>query len=65
MCGLCRRTLLAGERFRHWHEQDRIGTRPVCMLCEAQAKRTGWERAPTEIQREGAVAGRWTVRLVA
>lgn len=65
MCGLCRRTLLTGERFRHWHAEHRVGTRAVCMLCEPEARRAGWKRASAEIQREGATGTRWSVRLVA
>ena len=35
MCALCRRNLLAGERFRHWEPQgERNGERAVCSLCE-------------------------------
>jgi hypothetical protein len=66
MCALCRRNLLAGERFRHWEPQgERNGERAVCSLCEPEATREGWLRSERAPQREGADGLHWTVRLVA
>jgi len=67
LCALCRRNLLAGERFRYWRNVDaRPAARVVCMLCEPQAHRDGWLRAAErESERENAVGLRGTVRLVA
>jgi hypothetical protein len=49
MCHVCRRTLLAGERYRTWHWQRRDHS--VCVVCEPVAQRGGavrvvdaWER---------------------
>jgi hypothetical protein len=65
VCGLCRRNLLAGERFRYWRSVDeRHVARIVCHLCEPDANRAGWERTERQ-QRENAVGLRGTVRLVA
>lgn len=63
MCAVCRRHLLAGERYRHWSEADRPG-RPVCGLCEAEAARVGWVRESRELKRERATGLRLSVRLV-
>lgn len=65
VCALCRRNLLAGERFRYWRGVDeRQVARIVCHLCEPVANRGGWERTE-RAQRENAVGLRGTVRLVA
>jgi hypothetical protein len=65
VCALCRRNLLAGERFRYWRSIDeRQVARIVCELCEPVANRGGWERTDRQ-QRENAVGLRGTVRLVA
>jgi hypothetical protein len=66
MCTLCRRNLLAGERFRLWEggSPQRTG-RPVCGLCEPAAKREGWLRAVSSQERENANGLRGSVRLVA
>ncbi len=65
MCSLCRRNLLAGERYRRWEPEPGRGGRPVCSLCEPEAARAGWARADGEPLREGAAGLRWTARKVA
>jgi hypothetical protein len=66
LCTLCRRNLLAGERFRYWRNaRERDASRVVCHLCEPSAARGGWQRLEREHQRENAVGLRGTVRLVA
>jgi hypothetical protein len=66
LCTLCRRNLLAGERFRYWRNaRERHASRVVCHLCEPSAVRGGWQRLEREHQRENAVGLRGTVRLVA
>lgn len=40
MCHVCRRSLLAGERFRIWRGNRR--ERTVCAVCEPSARRAGW-----------------------
>jgi len=39
MCQLCRRTLLAGERYRTWHWERRDHV--VCAVCEPAARNAG------------------------
>jgi hypothetical protein len=67
LCALCRRNLLAGERFRYWRNVEaRQAARVVCSLCEGEAHRGGWARAAErDVERENAVGLRGTVRLVA
>jgi hypothetical protein len=66
MCAVCRRNLLAGERFRYWRlRHDRPSGRVVCFLCEAEASREGWLRDPQHSSHENAVGLRNTVRRVA
>jgi hypothetical protein len=65
LCALCRRNLLAGERFRYWENgEERYAARVVCHLCEPVATRDGWSRTDRH-ERENAVGLRGTVRLVA
>ncbi len=65
LCALCRRNLLAGERFRYWQNaEERQVARVVCHLCEPTATRDGWSRTERH-ERENAVGLRGTVRLVA
>jgi hypothetical protein len=65
LCTLCRRNLLAGERFRYWERvEERRIARAVCHLCEPAATRDGWSRTDRH-ERENAVGLRGTVRLVA
>lgn len=67
LCTLCRRNLLAGERYRYWRSAgDRPLARVVCSLCEPEARRDGWLHAvERESAQENAVGLRGTVRLVA
>jgi hypothetical protein len=39
MCHVCRRTLLAGERYRTWRFQRR--DRTVCVVCEPVVRSDG------------------------
>ena len=39
MCQICRRTLLAGERYRTWRWARRDQT--VCAVCEREARAAG------------------------
>jgi hypothetical protein len=39
MCHVCRRTLLAGERYRTWRWARR--DQPVCAVCEPVARAAG------------------------
>ncbi|HEU4448501.1 MAG TPA: hypothetical protein VFR63_00795 [Gaiellaceae bacterium] len=65
LCALCRRNLLAGERFRFWRSAERRpASRVVCHLCEPSAARGGWERTE-RADRENSVGLRGTVRRVA
>jgi hypothetical protein len=42
MCQICRRTLLAGERYRTWRWARRDQT--VCAVCEPEAREAGGVR---------------------
>jgi hypothetical protein len=69
MCALCRRNLLAGERYRHWDGADEAeqprSARPVCFLCEDEAARTGWVRSERFVPMRESVMGLGaTVRTV-
>jgi hypothetical protein len=66
MCALCRRNLLAGERYRHWEPgEGERAERAVCGLCEPEARDAGWVRSAVPARREPAAGLRLTVRLVA
>jgi hypothetical protein len=66
MCAVCRRNLLAGERFRYWHAgAGRMPARVVCSLCEGEAARGGWFRSARRAASENAVGLRNSVRRVA
>jgi hypothetical protein len=65
MCTLCRRNLLAGERYRRFEPVTGKAIGPVCSLCEPRALLEGWARVDTEPSREGAGGPSATVRLVA
>jgi hypothetical protein len=80
MCALCRRNLLAGERYRLWQgDPDRqrarddgapapLGAsppRPVCGLCEPDAGQAGLVRAVERVRQEPPAGASGTVRLVA
>ena len=65
LCALCRRNLLAGERFRYWENaEERHVARVVCHLCEPTATRDGGARTDIH-ERENAVVLCGTVRLFA
>jgi hypothetical protein len=40
MCHVCRRSLLAGERYRTWRYARRDAA--VCAVCEPLARSEGW-----------------------
>jgi hypothetical protein len=63
MCHVCRRTLLAGERFRTWRGDRR--DQPVCVICEPAAQEAGWVRVVDahEVVRVGGLSQ--SVRRVA
>ncbi len=42
MCHVCRRGLLAGERYRTWRGARR--DQAVCAVCEPAAQALGWVR---------------------
>lgn len=66
MCAVCRRNLLAGERFRYWQAgEDRMPVRVVCNLCEGKAARGGWLCSARQPAYENAVGLRNSVRRVA
>jgi hypothetical protein len=66
MCAVCRRNLLAGERFRYWRARlDRPSGRVVCFLCEREAIREGWLRDDQRASHENAMGLRNSVRRVA
>ncbi|MGH3024674.1 MAG: hypothetical protein ACRDNI_13530 [Gaiellaceae bacterium] len=65
LCALCRRNLLAGERFRFWQSAEvRPVSRVVCHLCEPSAAHGGWQRTE-RVDRQNSVGLRGTVRRVA
>lgn len=49
MCQVCRRTLLAGERFRTWRWARRDQT--VCAVCEPAARDAGAVRVVDAFER--------------
>jgi hypothetical protein len=49
MCHVCRRTLLAGERFRTWRWARRDQT--VCMVCEPVFREHGAVRVVDDYER--------------
>jgi hypothetical protein len=66
MCALCRRNLLAGERFRYWRTgAGRTPGRVVCFLCEREAALGGWQRSDRLGGAENAIGLRASVRRVA
>ena len=67
MCAVCRRNLLAGESFRHWQvrRHEGPGGRIVCLLCEGEAAREGWQRSGDPLRHENATGLRGSVRRVA
>jgi hypothetical protein len=67
MCALCRRNLLAGERFRLWRSPNpaKPAARTVCALCEPGAGRDGWVRAAERVELERPAGPSGSVKLVA
>jgi hypothetical protein len=67
MCAVCRRNLLAGESFRYWQvrRHEGPGGRIVCLLCERDAAREGWQRSGDPLRHENATGLRGSVRRVA
>jgi hypothetical protein len=65
-CTLCRRNLMAGERFRLWTPSGRrtVAT-AVCGLCESHARSEGWSRENGPAARESAIGLRGSVRRAA
>ena len=63
MCHVCRRSLLAGERFRVWRGARRDQT--VCAVCEPEARRAGWIRTVDSFASVSATGLSGTVRRVA
>ena len=51
MCHLCRRTLLAGERFRVWRGERR--DQAVCVPCEPAARDAGLEERMDDVNPNG------------
>jgi hypothetical protein len=63
ICHLCRRSLLAGERFRIWRGERR--DQAVCLVCEPAARGAGWLRVADAFERVSANGLTGTVRRVA
>jgi hypothetical protein len=63
MCHVCRRGLLAGERFRTWRGARR--DQPVCAVCEPVARELGWVRVVDAYERVRVTGLTPTVRRVA
>jgi hypothetical protein len=49
MCHVCRRTLLAGERYRTWRWRRR--DRTVCVVCEPDVRAAGAVRIGEDYER--------------
>ena len=62
MCQICRRNLLAGERFRRWRFGGRDST--VCVVCEPGAREAGWVPVAERYERESVNGLSGTVRRV-
>ena len=63
MCQVCRRTLLAGERYRTWRWARRDQT--VCVVCEPVAREAGAVRVVDAYECVRATGLTPTVRRVA
>ena len=63
MCQVCRRTLLAGERYRTWRWQRRDAT--VCVVCEPAAREAGAVRVVDGYERVRVTGLTQSVRRVA
>jgi hypothetical protein len=63
MCHMCRRSLLAGERFRTWRDARR--DQPVCGVCEPAARAAGWVRVVDTYERVSVGGLKPSVRRLA
>jgi hypothetical protein len=63
MCQVCRRTLLAGERYRTWRFERRDQT--VCVVCEPLVDGAGGVRVVDAYERVRVTGLTRTVRRVA
>ena len=63
MCHICRRTLLAGERYRTWRWQRRDHS--VCVVCEPAARDGGAVRVVDAYERVRVTGLTQSVRRVA
>jgi hypothetical protein len=63
MCQVCRRSLLAGERYRTWRYARRDAT--VCAVCEPVARADGWVRVVDAYENVRVTGLTQTVRRVA
>ena len=54
-CGICRRSLLTGERPILFADPRTGGIVEVCPLCEERAERNNWQRQDTEAAPVAAV----------
>jgi hypothetical protein len=63
MCHICRRSLLAGERYQTWRGERR--NPPVCTVCEPAARAAGWVRVVDTYERVSVGGLRVSVRRVA
>jgi len=63
MCQVCRRTLLAGERYRTWRWGRRDHT--VCVVCEPEVRETGAVRIVDAFERVRVAGLIQNVRRVA
>jgi hypothetical protein len=63
MCQVCRRNLLAGERFRRWRWAGRDST--VCVVCEPAVRKAGWIPLAERYERQSVNGLSGTVKRVA
>jgi hypothetical protein len=63
MCHVCRRSLLAGERYRTWRYARRDAA--VCAVCEPLARQDGWIRVVDSYEQVRVTGLTQTVRRVA
>jgi len=63
ICQVCRRSLLAGERYRTWRYARRDSA--VCAVCEPAARAAGWVRVVDAYERVRVTGLAPNVRRVA
>ena len=63
MCHVCRRSLLAGERYRTWTYARR--DHAVCAVCEPDVRKLGWIRVVDAYENVRVTGLTQTVRRVA